>query len=296
MSWIFFTIFAALMQSIRTAMQKSLGNKVSALSTSWVRFCFGLPIAIIYLLVVFINSNTRIAEINWSLKFFQYSFLAAIMQFIATILLVKILTFRNFAVGTTYVKLEAIFAAIIGILFYGSNLGQIAILGIVVGIIGIIFISIRKNSFSLYQWLTDKSLIYGLSSGVGFALASLWLREASTSLNTGYLLSAALTLNLMIFTQTLVGAIWLFFNHKSGFIEVAKNIKWSFLIGLTSVVGSIGWMTAMTLQDVAKVKTLGQIEIIATISLTFLFFKEEIKKTEWIGIFLILISIFLILF
>ena len=58
---------------------------------------------------------------------------------------------------------------------------------------------------------------------------------------------------------------------------------------------SIGWFTAMTIQQAALVRALGQIELVFTIATATLIFKERINKMEFIGIFLILAGIIILI-
>ena len=44
------------------------------------------------------------------------------------------------------------------------------------------------------------------------------------------------------------------------------------------------WFTAFTLQNAAYVKAVGQIELIFSLLVTVLFFKEKISLREWIGV------------
>ena len=66
-------------------------------------------------------------------------------------------------------------------------------------------------------------------------------------------------------------------------------------IGFTSVAGSVGWFTAMSLQNAALVKTLGQVEFVVTLMITYLYFGERISKRETMGILLVASSVWLLL-
>jgi drug/metabolite transporter (DMT)-like permease len=55
-------------------------------------------------------------------------------------------------------------------------------------------------------------------------------------------------------------------------------------IGLTSMAGSFCWFTAFTLQTVAYVNALGQIELIFSLLATVFFFKEPITRRELCGL------------
>ena len=66
-------------------------------------------------------------------------------------------------------------------------------------------------------------------------------------------------------------------------------------MGLTSALGSIGWFTAMTAQNPALVKSLGQVEFIFTLLITTLFFKEKVTGRELFGVLAIVASVILII-
>ena len=67
------------------------------------------------------------------------------------------------------------------------------------------------------------------------------------------------------------------------------------IVGLTSILGSIGWFTAMTMQNPALVKTVGQIEIVFTVLISYLVFKERSTWLELLGMGLIVGSILILL-
>ena len=57
----------------------------------------------------------------------------------------------------------------------------------------------------------------------------------------------------------------------------------------------MGWFTAMTIQNVAYVRALGQIELVFTFIASTVFFKEKSTGTEIVGIVLIVVGILLLL-
>ena len=66
-------------------------------------------------------------------------------------------------------------------------------------------------------------------------------------------------------------------------------------VGVTSVLGSIGWFTGASYQNVAYTKALGQIEFFITLLLTYRVFKERITHVELLGMFLIIFSVIILL-
>ena len=67
------------------------------------------------------------------------------------------------------------------------------------------------------------------------------------------------------------------------------------LVGLSGMVGSACWFTAMTLQNAAYVRALGQIELVFTFVASYLFFKETSNLSEIIGIIALVIGILILL-
>jgi drug/metabolite transporter (DMT)-like permease len=108
-------------------------------------------------------------------------------------------------------------------------------------------------------------------------------------------LSAAAVLLYLVALQSVFCLAWIaiFESPQLGLIRV--NLKASWFIGLTSVLGSIGWFTAMSLQNPAIVKTLGQSEFVVTLLITSLYFGESVSRRELLGIGLVALSIVLLL-
>ena len=62
-------------------------------------------------------------------------------------------------------------------------------------------------------------------------------------------------------------------------------------VGASGAVGSIGWFTAMTIQNAALVRAVGQIELVFTIGASVLIFREKILRLELFGIALVVAGI-----
>ena len=293
--WILFTLFAATMQAIRTAGQKHLTQRLSPIAVTWVRFGYGLPFALIYLFSVAAATPSEVAQLQLTANYWLFVSLASAAQLFGSFMLVLVLGQRNFAVGTTYAKTEAILTAVVGTVFFGAWLNTWAWVAVVLGVIGILAVSVQKSHLSWQQWFTEPTLITGLGAGLGFALASLWLREASLALQGHYLISAATTLLTMVFFQAVAATAWILWREPSSGILLVRHWRGGVFVGLTSVLGSIGWITAMTLQPAAYVKALGQVEFGLSLLITFLIFKEKITQVEWFGMCFVFASVVLLL-
>ncbi|MFK7854986.1 MAG: DMT family transporter [Granulosicoccus sp.] len=291
-SWISFTILAAFMQAVRTAGQKQLTSSVSPMSSTLIRYVFGLPFAALYLLYLGKgHTPSLLLDASHNTRFLMYGALAGLAQIAATFLLIKVFSFRNFTVGTSFAKTEAIQAAVLGTILFASTLAPLAWLAVAIGFIGIFIVSIPTKAQS---WELQNVLL-GTLSGTAFALTSLWLREASLSLNLPVLQSAAITLVFMVTFQSVVCLIYTLLREPDQFAAIASRLRLATFVGLTSALGSVGWFTAMTYQNPAMVKSLGQIEFIFTLLITTLFFKERISARELLGVAAIVASVILLL-
>jgi drug/metabolite transporter (DMT)-like permease len=286
-TWMFFTILAVVMQSVRTAGQKQMAQSLTAEATTLVRFLFGLPFALIYFSLLWRTNSGQ--EVVLSASYWLPASLATVSQIVATLCLVKALTLRNFAVGKALAKTEAIMTALLGSLFFAASLSVLGYVSVYVGVIGVLVASNWR--ISVPDLMNNASIKYGLGAGLGFALASLWIRQASLSLAVPELLSAATVLVYMVALQTLICLALIFYRQPAQFTLIANNWRSALFIGFTSVAGSIGWFTAMSLQEAALVKTLGQSEFVVTLFITSLYFGEKITLREYLGMGLIAISV-----
>lgn len=289
--WVVFTLLAVVMQSVRTAGQKQIARHISIPATTLVRFLFGLPFALVWFLAL--RWYYSVAAITLQAEFFIDASLAGVAQIGATLCLVKALSIRNFAVGTALSKTEALLTALLGTWFFSEALSGLGYLSVVLGVAGVLIASNWK--ITLHDLIANESIKYGLGAGLGFALASLWLRDASLSLDLPRLLSAATVLVYMVALQTVLCLVWVLRSERSQMGLIATNFWPALFIGFTGVAGSIGWFTAMSLQNAALVKTLGQIEFFVTLLITYLYFGERISAREYVGILFVLVSLLLLL-
>ncbi len=296
--WIALTLFAVVMQSVRTAGQRQLTQHVDAMGATMVRFVFGLPIAVIYLWGVMYLHDLSFPPLNQT--FLIYTAISAVLQVVATVLLVYLFSLRNFAVGITYARIETVLTAIIGSIFFGELIGAGVWFAVVISVGGVMVLSIARSSeldgASIFQKLWSKSTLVGLSSGLAFAITSLSIRRSSLSFGSDdYLFTAGLVLVLMLIIQSTITVVWMVFRSNHQFKIVAQQWKLSTFVGLTSALGSIGWFVAMTLERATYVKALGQVEFIFALAISYFLFKEQTTKLELVGMFLVGVGILVLL-
>lgn len=289
MTWIFFTFLAAFMQAWRNALQSKLSTHMSVAGVTLARFIVAGPIAGIYLYALYQYQPTTLPHFNN--YFWGFIVGASVMQILATGLMVKLFKMNNYAVGAGLAKSEALVAAILGVLFFGSALSLFGWLGVFLGAIAVLLLSgiTRIKQFNL------TTALLGLACGTCFALTSLWVREAS--LNSGLIFphSAAWVLLFVITLQSIILLVYLAIKEPHTLAQMWRYKKMVCAVSLFSCVGSIGWFSAMSLQHVAYVKTLGQVEVFFTMLISILWLKQPIKRQDSAGLLLIAIAAILVM-
>ena len=299
--WIPITFLAAFMQAARTAGQKHLTKDFSAVGASYVRFLWGLPFALVYLWYLHQTGDHDISAVipvmGW--KYFVFAALTAISQILATVLLVFLFSLRNFAIGSTYARTEALLTAIVGAVVFHEALAGAGWVAVAMGAFGVIMINLARTGVAgetFVRRLFQPAAGVGLLSGLGFAGASLFLRQASLSLGLDdWVYAAALTLALVLVIQTVIMTIYILFRARDQISAMGPNWRGCLFVGITSVIGSAGWFTAMTIERAAYVKALGQVELLFTLALSVLFFKEKSTPKELMGMAMVAGSIIVLL-
>ena len=295
--WIPITLFAVIMQTVRTAGQKHLTAHLDPHAVTLVRFLFGLPFAAAYLAGVTLWSGATLPPLNAT--FIGYTVLGGVAQIVATVLLIYLFSLRNFAVGTTYARTEAFLTAFIGALFFGEWISLQGWVAIVVSVAGVVILTIARTGIdgaSLVGRLWNRAAAIGLGSGLGFAVASLSIRKASLSFGLDdFLLTAGVTLVVMVILQTVIMIVYVAIDSPGQFTIIARQWRVSLFVGVTSALGSIGWFTAMTVERAAYVKSLGQIEFVFALVISTLFFRERTSGLELLGMILIAVGVVILL-
>jgi drug/metabolite transporter (DMT)-like permease len=280
-SWIFFTLIAVVMQTFRNALQSQLSAHVSTSGVTLARFLFASPIALLYLLLLYVFSEQIIPDFN--LRFVVLVTLAAGLQISATALMVILFKQKNFATGAGLAKSEALVAGVFGTVFFGSHLNIFGWLGIFMGAAAVFVLSGggRKGQLSF------KTVAIGLACGSCFALSSLLVRDASHILNVPFPHSAAWVLLWVVCIQSLALIIYISVKNRQTFVLLRRHIKITLATSIISCLGSIGWFSAMALQQVAYVKTLGQVEVLLTMLVATFWLKHKAQKHEVVGLLFI---------
>lgn len=289
--WILFTLMAAFMQAWRNAFQKQLSSSVDVYGVTLARFLFAVPLAIAYLAWMY-YAHPVDTNVSFNLQFAVYIVIAGITQIAATALMVQLFKQKNYAIGVGLAKSEAILAAIIAVLFLSEPLSLYAWGGVLLGAVAVFLLSSGRQ----LKDLSVSTLTIGIASGLCFAITSLLVREASLELTMlPHLHRAAWVLFWVISFQCISMLLYLGLFSRKTLYALWQRLGLTLKVSLCSFLASLGWFSAMSLQSVAIVKTLGQIEILFSLLISMFFFKEKLARRDHWGLVLVVVAAILVI-
>jgi drug/metabolite transporter (DMT)-like permease len=293
--WIPITIVAALCQCWRTAMQQKLRGVLSVNAATFVRFSYGMPAALIYLLAALIGSGS-LPQPSWATL--GYAAGGGLFQILATNLLIMAFGHRNFAVGTAYAKTETVQTAIIALVLLGEALRPLAWAGIAVGLIGVMTLSLAGRGLrprELVAATVQPAALCGLGAGFMFAMTAIFIKLASRSVAAPSVFVRALfVLVLTTVLQTLMQGAYLLAREPRELRKTLRHWRRACWAGILSASGSACWFIGFALTDVALVRSLGQIEVIFTLGFSRFYLKERLKPGDVWGLLLVGCGVLLI--
>lgn len=287
--WVWITLLAAAVQTLRFMLQKRL--KSLGLSTggaTFSRFLFAAPLAAAGAAAVLLATGDAMPRL--SPMFWVFATLGGLGQIIATFCTVALFSHRSFAVGIAFTKTETVQVAAFSALLLAEPVSLPGWIAIVIGLAGVLAISPppRGQAGAFF----GKAMGLGLLAGGLFGLSAIGYRGATQEIALDSALARALVaLACVTAFQTLAMAAWLVWREPGEVARVARAWRATVLVGVTGVLGSLGWFTAFALQNAAYVRSLGQIELIFSLLVSALVFREKVSAREVMGMGLLALSI-----
>jgi len=293
--WIPITIWAAFAQTLRNAAQRHLTAELGTLGATLVRFLYGVPFAAVWLWGV--QKFTALPLPVPAAAFWLWVLVAGVSQIAATALLLRVMAERNFALGVAYSKTELIQVAVFGFAFLGDRVSAATGAAIACGTLGVLLLSPADRARplgSLLGGLASRTALLGLASGAGFALAAVGYRGAALALHAEFLMAGAYTLVAAQVVQTILLGGWLLVRNFDALRRVLRAWRASLFAGFMGAAASAGWFTAMAIEPVAHVRTLGLIELIFSYVVSRRVFRERLSRIELGGIALLSLGLVIV--
>jgi drug/metabolite transporter (DMT)-like permease len=286
--WVLVTLFAALFQTSRTALQHRLRSLLSVSGAGFVRYVYGAPIALSAVVIAKLTGADLPAVGH---GFWWKITCGGMAQIVATVLLIRAFDARNFAIGTVFSKTEVVQVALFSLVFLGEGLHLGGYLAIVVCLVGVALLVSKGQRFTSAM-LTDGAALYGSLAGGLFGLAAVSIRAATKDLSgSSAPVKALVALAVMNSIQTVIHGGYLVAREPGQARLAMVHWRSSAIVGVLSVCGSACWALAFVLQNAARVRTLGQIELLFTFTISRFWFKDQHGKAEYVASALILAGV-----
>jgi drug/metabolite transporter (DMT)-like permease len=290
--WIVATLAAASFQTARFMLQKMLAvGGLSATGATFARFFYSAPLIALLLGIALAARGESLPDLPPA--FWAFGAAGGLAQILATVFVVLTFRDRNFAVGITLKKTEVMQTVLVSLILLGEGVSIAAFACMLGGLWGVLLLSDpRGGTGSLWRRVANRAAAFGLASGVFFAVSGVCYRGASLTLDVEQpLMRAGVTLAAVTLMQMAGMAAWLRWREPGEIGRVAAAWRKAGLVGLSSMAGSFCWFTAFTLQNVAYVNALGQVELILSLLVSVLVFRERVSGRELAGIAVLGLSI-----
>lgn len=291
-TWVIATVLAAGFQTARFMLQKKLSmGALSTAGATFARFVYSAPLVLLLVAVYLGAQGVSLPDLNGT--FWAYALTGGLAQILATVCVVALFRERNFAVGITFKKTEVVQTALVGLIVLGEGVSAAGLGAILVGLVGVLLLSGTPGlTGNLVQRIATRAAGLGLLSGILFAISGVTYRGASLELaSDDPFLRAMVTLGAVTASQTIAMTLWLRWREPGQLGAVIAARRRAVWIGLTSMAGSLCWFTAFTLQNAAYVNAVGQVELIFSLAVSVLVFRERITGREAAGIALLSASV-----
>ena len=191
-----------------------------------------------------------------------------------------------------YAKTEVILVAIVSALALGESLKPLGWVAAIICMVGVAWLAAPTHLRDVLTSARDPAALMGVLAGAAFAVTAVGIRGASTTLDNGSIWNRALfTLTVMLGIQAVLNASQLFVTNRDELLGVGRAWRAALPIGILSLGGTIGWAVAVTLTNAAKVRTLGQVELLMAFAISAWWLHVRHTRAEYAASALVLIGI-----
>jgi drug/metabolite transporter (DMT)-like permease len=287
--WALFTVIAAASQTVRNATQRELTTTLGTAGATHVRFLFGLPFAVLFLVAVVVASGQALP--HPPVSFWPWVLDGALAQIAATALMLAAMNDRSFVVVYAYIKTEPVQAALFGLVFLGDTVTLPMAAAILIATVGVVVMALKPGAK-----LGLRATLLGLAAGSMFALSAVGYRGAILSLGLpNYLMAATYTMVIGLIVQVALLSLYLWLRDPGVIRAILKHWRPSMLAGFLGALASQFWFLAFALATAASVRTLALVEVLFAQAISTFVFKQSTTQREALGIVLIVVGVLLLI-
>ena len=288
--WALFTVIAAFSQTVRNAAQRQLTATLGTVGATHVRFLFGLPFGLLFLLGVLLAGGTGLPRPPAA--FWPWVLDGALTQVAATALMLAAMRERSFVVTIAYLKTEPVQVALFGLLLLGDAVTPALALAILIATVGVVVMSVKPGASAGGL----RPTLLGLAAGAMFGLSAVGFRGAILSLGLpSYLMAATFTLVIGLALQSVLLSGYLGLREPKVLAGIMRAWRPSLFAGFVGALASQFWFLAFALATAASVRTLALVEVIFAQAISRFAFKQRTTAREAFGIALIVVGCVLLI-
>jgi drug/metabolite transporter (DMT)-like permease len=291
--WIPVTVAAATAQVFRNGAQANLTGKIGTLGATQVRFVFGLPFAVLFLLAALAIGGATVPAVGATAL--GWCALGALCQIAATALMLVVMRVRSFGVAYAYIKTEPVIVAVLGAVILRDIPGPAAWLAIGVVTAGVLIASIKPGEAALLlsEW---RLVMAGVLGGGLFGMSAIAFRAAIEAVTEGDFVLRSLTMLVVsLAIQSAVLGLWLALRDREAFMGSLREWRASLGAGFLGAAASSGWFIAFSLTLAANVRTLALIEMPLAALVSHRISGKGLALREWLGMGVVMAGLALLL-
>ncbi len=292
--WIAFTVVAAFFQTLRNAMQRELTGGLGTVGATHVRFLFGFPFALLFLIGLMRWTGAALPRPGWT--FWPWVVDGALAQVAATALMLVAMGERSFVVTIAYLKTEPIQVAIFGLIFLGDLVTWPMMIAIVMATSGVLVMSLPGKSKAAWPAGSIRPTLIGLASGGMFALSAVGFRGAILDLHLpNFVMAATYTLVIGLAMQAITLSLYLVLREPAVVSAIGRAWKPSLFAGFMGALASQFWFLAFALATAASVRTLALVEVLFAQLVSRFAFGHRTSAREALGMVLVVGGVVLLI-
>jgi drug/metabolite transporter (DMT)-like permease len=291
MLWAIFTVIAAAAQTARNAMQRELTATLGTVGATHVRFLFGFPFALVFLIAVLAVTHAPLPQPT--LIYWPWIVLGLVAQIAATALMLAAMNDRSFVVTIAYIKTEPVQVALFGFVLLGDRVTLPVAVAILIATAGVVVMSLKPGAAASGG---IRPTILGLISGGMFGLSAIGYRGAILSLEAanGFVTSATYTLVVGLVLQSILLSAYLALRDPGVLKAIFRAWRPSVLAGFMGALASQFWFLGFAITSAANVRTLALVEVLFAQAISKFAFKQPTSKREALGIALVVAGVALL--
>jgi drug/metabolite transporter (DMT)-like permease len=292
--WAVFTLIAAAAQTTRNAMQRELTGRLGTVGATHVRFLFGFPFALLFLIGVVIVSGVSLPRPGvW---FWPWVIDGALAQIAATALMLAAMNDRSFVVTIAYIKTEPVQVALFGFVLLGDVVTLPMAAAILIATAGVVVMSLKADAPGATAPSGLRPTLIGLAAGAMFGISAIGYRGAILTLtDANFVTAATFTLVVGLLMQSVILSVYLMLRDRAVMAAIFRAWRPSLVAGFMGALASQFWFLAFALATAASVRTLALVEVLFAQAISAFVFGQQTSAREAFGIVMIVLGVALLI-